>query len=366
MFLAQGLTIRPLTGFDTGGVLLSLGDGAGNFAAPTFLPDGHFVPGNDIDVNPGLSNIRLADVNGDGRADLIFSYVDEDYTANPNVFYQGIAVQLGNGDGTFQAPQTLALYNSTTTASTMPVPDVVAITDLNHDNKPDLILVAETTPAQNGNSPLFTLEVALGNGNGTFGAPTPVTTNDVVPLGLTYGTQSVALAAVDMNGDGIPDLVTLGSSSTGSAQIAIALGNGDGSFKTPNKTNLGLSYAQQGIAIGDFNGDGKLDVGVMGVFGPIDTGIVFGNGDGTLGTIESQRQSRTQSTDLSDDGRVGNRLRLQRRWQDRHPCGQHDTAAGCIRRCFGRFFRVGLKHLRHDPRWAVRADDSDLDAERWL
>ena len=166
VFLATQLDIRPLTGFDTPGILISLGDGAGNFATPTFLPSGHFVPGNDIDVNPSLSNIRLVDVNGDGKADLVFNYLDEDYSVTPNLFYSGVAVQLGNGDGTFQAAQNPGAYSGTSASQF--VYNVVGITDLNGDGKPDLLAMAETAQATGTTPASFTLEVALGNGDGTF------------------------------------------------------------------------------------------------------------------------------------------------------------------------------------------------------
>jgi hypothetical protein len=280
VFLATGLDVRPLTGFDTPGILISLGDGAGNFATPTFYPSGHFVPGNDIDANPTLSNIRLVDVNGDGKADLVFNYLDEDYSVTPNLFYSGVAVQLGNGDGTFKAPQTLVLYSGA--AASQFVYNVVGITDLNGDGKPDLLVMAETAQA-NGTTPAaFTLEVALGNGDGTFRTPAAVNTNDVVQGLPNYGTQYVPLVVADMNGDGIPDIVTLGAASNGDMQVAIALGNGDGTFKAPAKFTYTINYEQEGLAVGDFNGDGKLDVAIAGYFGNVDGGITFGNGDGTL------------------------------------------------------------------------------------
>lgn len=274
------LVVRPLSGFDTPGILVAAGDGAGNFATPTFIPSGHFVPGNDVDVNPTLSNIHLADVNGDGRADVVFNYLDQDYSVNPNVYYSGIAVQLGNGDGTFQAPQTLVLSSGTS-----PIQfnyQLAGITDLNGDGKPDLLIMAESAVSAGTTPAVYALEVALGNGDGTFRVPTPVATNDVVQGSPNYGTQSFPLVVTDMNGDGIPDIVTLGMANNGDMQVAVALGNGDGTFKAALKFTYDLNYENEGIAVGDFNGDGKLDVAIAGYFGNADSGITFGNGDGTL------------------------------------------------------------------------------------
>jgi hypothetical protein len=280
VFLATGLSVRPVGGYYTPGILISAGDGAGDFATPTFLPSGHFVPDNDVDANPALSNLRLVDVNGDGKADLIFNYVDEDYTASPGVYYSGVAVQLGNGDGTFQAPQTLVLYSGS--SPTVLTYNVAGITDLNGDGKPDLLIMEQTAVATGTSPGTYTLQVALGNGDGTFHAPTAVATNDVVAGSPMYATQYVPLVVADMNGDGVPDIVTLGMSTSGYMQVAIALGNGDGTFKAPNKFTYDIQYELEGIAVGDFNGDGKPDVAISGYFGSADSGITFGNGDGTL------------------------------------------------------------------------------------
>src|SRR5207248_10461336 len=73
----------------------------------------------------------------------------------------------------------------------------------------------------------------------------------------------------------------------GSFEVNILLGKGDGSFQAP--LAYALSYQPFGIAVGDFNGDGILDVAVGKAFGtdamPAVT-VLLGNGDGTFGRAQ--------------------------------------------------------------------------------
>ena len=86
--------------------------------------------------------------------------------------------------------------------------------------------------------------VLLGNGNGTFQAPQNYTT-DAGPFGLGIG---------DFDGDGKLDLASANNSNS----LSVLLGNGDGTFKPPQNYEEGSSPSS--IAVGDFNGDGKLDL----------------------------------------------------------------------------------------------------------
>jgi hypothetical protein len=84
----------------------------------------------------------------------------------------------------------------------------------------------------------------------------------------------------DFNNDGIPDIV-VGNNSY-SAGLTVYLGNGDGTFKPPLNSAPGTSTWD--MAVGDFNGDGKLDVAIVGLTSD-DQGvlqIMLGNGDGTF------------------------------------------------------------------------------------
>jgi hypothetical protein len=100
-------------------------------------------------------------------------------------------------------------------------------------------------------------------------------------LGLG-GSYSVAVG--DFNGDGKLDLAVANYTQNQSrpdsepGSVAVLLGEGDGSFQDP--VNYDAGQAPRAVAVGDFNGDGKLDLAVASYWGGIQ--ILLGNGDGTF------------------------------------------------------------------------------------
>jgi hypothetical protein len=170
-------------------------------------------------------------------------------------------VFLGNGNGTFRAGKTQALGG----------PFVVG--DFNRDGFPDVAFAN-----QSGNA----IEVLAGNGDGTFKAAAIQT-----PVDSPY-----YLAAGDFNANGELDLGVL-SAKAGNAVIVL-LGNGDGTF-TPVQKNAPTGGGPTSIAVGDFNGDGKLDMAVVNSSTSTVT-LLLGNGEG-LFTAETPPLSTANDPD---------------------------------------------------------------------
>jgi hypothetical protein len=110
------------------------------------------------------------------------------------------------------------------------------------------------------------VSVLRGNGDGTYQAP----------QNLPAGSLPRSLAVGDFNGDGILDLAVANS---GDNTVSIRLGNGDGSFQ-PARTFPAGSFPRS-VAVGDFNGDGILDLAVADVSSGT-VSVLRGNGDGSF------------------------------------------------------------------------------------
>jgi FG-GAP-like repeat/Bacterial Ig-like domain (group 3)/Putative Ig domain len=187
--------------------------------------------------------IAVADLNGDGRADLLVV----------NSISYTVSIFIGNGDGTFAAGTTLSSGGR---------PTDIVVGDFNGDGRADLAIANDL-----GNS----VTIYLGNGNGTFGTASTV--------GVGLAPSSVAVG--DFNSDGRLDLVvTNGSSgSTVGQTVTVLLGNGNGTFQSPRSYATGTN--PRAVVVGDLNSDGKLDL-VVANSGASSVSVLLGIGDGTF------------------------------------------------------------------------------------
>jgi hypothetical protein len=228
-----------------------LGNGDGTFQSPVFS--------NSSLQGAGLA--ALGDFNNDGKLDLIAEdFYGDDYT------------YLGNGDGTFT--------EVSTNWGDWPGGTVVA--DLNRDGNLDVVDEGSEEGASG-------TDTELGNGAGVF---SPKWNGSVT--NQTTGFCAVA----DFNHDGKLDIACPGSPNYGNG-VAVAFGNGDGTFGTP--TEYATPVVGFTVLAGDVNGDGKLDLVTDGGW------VLLGNGDGTFNTPSGPAFSGLafpQLVDINADGKL--------------------------------------------------------------
>lgn len=302
-------------------VSVLLGNGSGGFASA-----GQYAAGSSP------RSVAVGDFNKDGNLDLA--------AANAG---GAVSVLLGNGTGGFAAPQTVALDSPSPA-----VADSVAVGDINRDGTMDLVATSRTEQTEyyqgyyggwysrtwyegrvhvligdgaggfaagntygigNGsqgnlaladldrdgdldvaatNEDFGTVSVLLGDGNGSLGLPAEVATG-WYPRAVTVG---------DFTGDGILDLATAGQT------VDILPGNGDGTFRPVTRQYID----PVAIAAADFDKDGKLDVVTADPWSDV-VSVLLGRGDGTLSPPIDYRAGGSQPValavgDFNGDGRI--------------------------------------------------------------
>lgn len=175
-------------------------------------------------VNDPANAIIAGDFNGDGKLDLAVTF-------DPNV----LTILLGNGDGTFSQAS-----GSPITVGNTPV--AITACDFNGDGRLDLAVV---------NSSDNTVTILLGNGDGTF-SPAPGSP-------VSVGNSPSAVGVGDFTGIGKPGLAV---ANAGDDNVSILLGNGDGTFSPAPGSPVATGKAPGLVAVGDFNGSGRLGLAV--------------------------------------------------------------------------------------------------------
>jgi Bacterial Ig-like domain (group 3)/FG-GAP-like repeat len=261
------------------GVLLGNGDG-------TFQPAVTYGSGGEDALS-----VAVADVNGDHKPDIVVANDCTSLGCSPDA--RGlVGVLLGNGDGTFQPAVSYASGGDGATS--------IAVTDVNGDGKPDLLVANLCVDCQNDSTGV--VGVLLGNGNGTF---------QQAIMYKSGGGGGQALAVADVNSDSNPDLVVVNYFSN---TVGVLLSNGDGTFQQALTYGSGGPYPQA-VAVADVNDDGKPDLllanqcqsGTCGYRGLV--GVLLGNGDGTFQKALIYHSAGTgtaaglAAADLNNDGK---------------------------------------------------------------
>jgi uncharacterized protein (TIGR03437 family) len=283
----------------TGTIAVLIGNGSGGFA-----------PAVNYNAGTAPATILAADFDGDGILDL--ATPDAVTGAANNVW-----VLSGRGDGTFLAAKSTASGT---------VSGHLAFIDLDHDGKMDLAIADQFTGALtvmrgNGNGTFQTPESYVAGSQPISIAPIPLDDGSTLlltidnisgatfiffadpqgkvhsPLLQSQGRNPTSIAAADLNGDKSPDLV-VSDYEAGSISVKLSNGNGFG-----NAVPYPAGTRPTALVVADLNRDGKNDVIAADVAG-ID--VLLGNGDGTLGQVRTYAVGSTLSSvavaDFNGDG----------------------------------------------------------------
>jgi hypothetical protein len=220
-------------------VSVLLGNGDGTFGSPV----SYATP-------PGPAAVFLGDFNGDGKLDVA-TLNRSDYTATCGC----VGILLGNGDGTFQEPAIITPLTGN--------PEALVAGHFGGTRNLDLAVTL-------GHISSDTVQILAGNGDGTF------------QVGESYdlAPECESILAADFRNNGKTDLAVGEFEGRG---VAVLLGKGDGTFERPIVYKAGTPL---GVAAADMNGDGILDLVAVTTGNTLPlhgfTEILLGNGDGTF------------------------------------------------------------------------------------
>jgi hypothetical protein len=226
-----------------------------------------FLTGNSYPTGKYPDAIATGDFNQDGHPDV----------AVANRQFGTVTIYLGKSNGTFSP--VVKTYQVTG------APRSIAVADVNGDGKLDLVVVG-------GSGAGGSINVLWGNGDGTFQAAT------VYSVSATL----FAVTAVDLNGDGHPDIAAVSGLRTQKGGLWVLLNNGNGTFQTPTSPALTGAFTQ--VDAGDFNRDGKMDLLLM---SESSVSLVLGHGNGAFqaATVVSTVPYTTLTVaDFNGDGKL--------------------------------------------------------------
>jgi hypothetical protein len=190
------------------------------------FPAGAFIAPDNLTTGSNPISVAVGDLNRDGKQDL----VNANQTDGTNPTAGSVSVFLRNTNNTgFDSKVDFPVGHN---------PVSVAVGDFNGDGNEDIV-----TANQGANN----VSVLLGNGAGALAAP----------LDFPVGTGPSVVAVGDFNSDGQFDIVTSNNFEVpGSVSVLLRNSNNTGF----DRTDFTVGTDPYGVAVGDFNGDGKPDI----------------------------------------------------------------------------------------------------------
>lgn len=252
----SGLAVGDLNGDGIADYVSANGNGH-TVSVRLGIGGGRFAPEREFHVGPHPGDLALGDFNRDGVLDVVVAHRDPAYERPAQ--FDSVSVAFGVGDGTFGPPAEMYVQG---------VPAFVRAVDVNGDGADDIVSANSRASFHDS------ISVLLSNGDRTFQDERSFRAGTADPKDLTAG---------DLNGDGWADVVTVtGTDSSGTATIL--WGRGDGSFPAPDQ--LAVGRGALAVALGDLNGDGRLDLVTGNSPSYLNPGssvsVLLGRGDGTF------------------------------------------------------------------------------------
>jgi FG-GAP-like repeat/RTX calcium-binding nonapeptide repeat (4 copies)/Putative Ig domain len=254
--------------------------------------DGRFLVSQTIRDGYGPDAVAIADLNGDGKPDLI---VANHYNGNVEVFE-------GYGNGKFSK-------NPVTTTYAGNHPVSLSVADFNGDGKPDIVVADYGVPYASMTAPGTPGAVVLLTNSNNFAlSESHILTDDYGPSAVIA--TDYAGNTLDLNGDGHADIAVTNKLTDKEGSIGpvtgpdgntvvILLGNGDGSFKAPQYVDVGIG--PNALVAGHFNGSAN-PLGIAVLNESVDSlTLLAGNGTGPHGDGQFSVQQAYNFNFVSND-----------------------------------------------------------------